>query len=135
MKQKLRHQGRERIEAAREEVERLLRSGFIKECKYSDWLSNVVLVKKSNGKWRMCVDFTDLNKACPKDDYPLPKIDRLVDSTAGHALLSFMDANAGYHQIPLATEDQPHTAFITNAGVYCYKVMPFGLKNAGATYQ
>ncbi|XP_057548270.1 uncharacterized protein LOC130826724 [Amaranthus tricolor] len=64
--------------------------------------------------WRMCVDFTDLNKACPKDDYPLPKIDHLVDSTAGHALLSFMDANAGYHQIPLAIEDQPHTAFITN---------------------
>ncbi|XP_057520889.1 uncharacterized protein LOC130801138 [Amaranthus tricolor] len=131
----LRHQGRERIEAAREEVEKLLKARFIKECKYSDWLSNVVLVKKSNDKWRMCVDFTDLNKACPKNDYPLPKIDRLVDSTAGHALLSFMDANAGYHQIPLAIEDQPHTAFITNAGVYCYKVMPFGLKNAGATYQ
>ncbi|XP_057517940.1 uncharacterized protein LOC130798860 [Amaranthus tricolor] len=135
VKQKLRHQGKERIEAAREEVEKLLRAGFIKECKYSDWLSNVVLVKKANGKWRMCVDFTDLNKACPKDDYPLLKIDLLVDSTAGHALLSFMDANAGYHQIPLAIEDQPHTTFITNAGVYCYKVMPFGLKNAGATYQ
>ena len=83
----------------------------------------------------MCVDFTDLNKACPKNDYPLPKIDRLVDSTAGHALLSFMDANASYHQIPLAIEDQPHTAFITNAGVYCYKFMPFGLNNVGATYQ
>jgi reverse transcriptase-like protein len=134
-KQKLRHQGKERIEAAKEEVAKLLKAGFIRECKYSDWLSNVVLVKKPNGKWRMCVDFTDLNKACPKDDYLLPKIDRLVDSTAGHALLSFMDANAGYHQIPLAPEDQPHTAFITNAGVYCYKVMPFGLKNAGATYQ
>ncbi|XP_057542470.1 uncharacterized protein LOC130820933 [Amaranthus tricolor] len=83
----------------------------------------------------MWADFTDLNKTCPKDDYPLPKIDRLVDSTAGHALLSFLDANAGYSQIPLATEDQPHTAFIMNAGVYCYKVIPFGLKNAGATYQ
>ncbi|XP_057543991.1 uncharacterized protein LOC130823388 [Amaranthus tricolor] len=121
VKQKLRHQGRERTEAAKEEVDKLLRAGFIKECQYSEWLSNVVLVKKPNGKWRMCVDFTDLNKACPKDDYPLPKIDRLVDSTAGHALLSFMDANAGYHQIPLATEDQPHTAFITSTGVYCYK--------------
>ncbi|XP_057538103.1 uncharacterized protein LOC130815609 [Amaranthus tricolor] len=135
VKQKLRHQGKERTEAAKEEVEKLLRAGFIKECKYSDWLSNVVLVKKPNGKWRMCVDFTDLNKACPKDDYPLLKIDRLVDSTAGHALLSFMDANAGYHQIRLAPEDQTHTAFITSMGVYCYKVMPFGLKNAGATYQ
>ncbi|XP_056698534.1 uncharacterized protein [Spinacia oleracea] len=83
----------------------------------------------------MCVDFTDLNKACPKDDYPLPKIDRLVDSTAGHGLFSFMDANAGYHQIPMSEKDQAHTAFITSQGVYCYKVMPFGLKNAGATYQ
>lgn len=92
-------------------------------------------MKKPNGTWRMCVDFTDLNKACPKDDYPLPKIDRLVDSTAGHALFSFMDANAGYHQIPMAPKGQPHTAFITSQGVYCYKVMPFGLKNAGATYQ
>ena len=135
VKQNLQHQEKERIEAAKEEVEKLLKAGFIRECKYSDWLSNVVLVKKSNRTWRMCVDFTDLNKACPKDDYPLPKIDRLVDSTAGHALLSFMDANVGYHQIPLATEDQPRTTFITNAGVYCYRVMPFGLKNVGATYQ
>ena len=135
VKQKLRNQGKEQIETAKEEVEKLLKAGFIIECKYSDWLSNVVLVKKSNGKWRMCVDFTDLNKACSKDDYPLPKIDRLVDSTAGHALLSIMDANAGYHQIPLATEDQSHTTFITNTGVYYYRVMPFGLKNVGATYQ
>ena len=105
MKQKLRHQRKERIEAAKIEVEKLLKAGFIRECKYSDWLSNIVLIKKPNGKWRMCIDFTDLNKAYPKDDYPFPKIDRLVDSTAGHALLSFMDANAGYHQIPLATED------------------------------
>ena len=95
VKQKLRHQGKERIEAAKEEVEKLLKAGFIQECKYSDWLSNVVLVKKSNGKWRMGVDFTHLNKACPKDDYPLPKIDRLVDSMVGHALLSFTYANAG----------------------------------------
>ena len=134
IKKKLQHQRKERIEAAKEKVEKLLKAGFIRECKYSDWLSNVVLVKTSNGKWRMCVDFTNLNKACPKDDYPLPKIYRLVDSTACQTLLSFMDANAGYHKIPLAIEDQPHTTFITNAGVYCYKVMPFGLKNVGATY-
>ena len=74
-------------------------------------------------------------KACPKDDYPILKIDRLVDSTAGYVILSFVHANAGYHQILLAEEDQPHTAFITSFGVYCYKIMPFGLKNAGATYQ
>ena len=102
-------------------MEKFLKAGFIRKHKYSDWLSNVVLVKKPNGKLRMCVDFIDLNKACPKEDYLLPKIDRLVDSTAGNTLLSFMDANGGYHQIPLATEDQSHTTFITNAGVYCYK--------------
>ena len=68
----------------------------------------------------MCVEFTELNKACPKNDYPFSKIDRLVDSTAGHALLNFMDANASYHQILLAEEDQPHTAFITSFEVYCY---------------
>ena len=83
----------------------------------------------------MCVDFADLNKGCPKNDYPLPKVDRLIDSILGHALLSFMDANADYHQIPLAEEDQSHKTFITSSGVYCYRVMTFGLKNAGVTYQ
>ena len=102
---------------------------------YPEWLANVVLVKKANGKWRMCVDFTDLNKACPKDSFPLPRIDQLVDFTAGHKLLTFMDAFSRYNQIKMAEEDQEKTAFITSQGLYCYKVMPFGLKNAGATYQ
>ena len=95
----------------------------------------MVMVKKSNGKWRMCVDFTDLNRACPKDGYPLPWIDTLVDSTARHELLSFMDAFSGYNQIKMNEEDQEKTSFITSQGIFCYKVMPFGLKNAGATYQ
>ena len=81
------------------------------------------------------MDFTDLNKACPKDSYPLPRIDQLVDSTAGHRLLSFMDAISGYNQIKMDKEDQEKTSFITSQGLFCYKVMPFGLKNAGATYQ
>ena len=102
---------------------------------YPKWLANVVLVKKVNGKWRMCVDFTDLNRAYPKDSFPLPRIDQLVDSTAGHKLLTFMDAFLGYNQIRMAKEDQEKTSFITSQGLYCYKVMPFGLKNAGATYQ
>ena len=102
---------------------------------YPEWLANVVLVKKANGKWRMCVDFTDLNKACPKDSFPLPRIDQLVDSTVGHKLLTFMDAFPGYNQIKMVEEDQKKTAFITNQGLYCYKVMPFRLKNEGATYQ
>jgi len=113
----------------------LLEAGFIRECHYPEWVSNVVLVKKPNGSWRMCIDFTDLNWACLKDSYPLPKIDKLVDSTAGHELLSFMDAFSGYHQIPLAEEDQEKTSFVVAIGLYCYKVMSFGLTNAGATYQ
>uniref|UniRef100_A0A2N9E8Q0 Uncharacterized protein n=1 Tax=Fagus sylvatica TaxID=28930 RepID=A0A2N9E8Q0_FAGSY len=94
-----------------------------------------MVVKKKNGKWRVCVDFTNLNQACPKDPFPLPKIDQLVDATAGHDRMSFLDAFQGYHQIALSTEDREKTAFITPLGIYCYKVMPFGLKNAGATYQ
>ena len=110
-------------------------AGFIREVYYPEWLANVVLVKKANGKWRMCVDFTDLNKACPKDSFPLPRIDQLVDSTAGHKLLTFMDAFSRYNQIRMTEEDQKKTAFITSQGLYCYKVMPFGLRNAEATYQ
>ena len=102
---------------------------------YSDWLANVVMVKKASGKWQMCVDFTDLNKACPKDSYPLPRVDVLVDSTARHQLLSFMDAFSGYNQIRMYEADQEKTSFVTSQGLFCYKVMPFGLKNAGATYQ
>ena len=83
----------------------------------------------------MCVDFTNLNKACPKDNFLLPRIDQLVDSIAGHKLLTFMDAFSGYYQIKLAKEDQEKTAFITSQGFYYYKVMPFSLKNARATYQ
>ncbi|XP_056691885.1 uncharacterized protein [Spinacia oleracea] len=96
-------------------------AGFIRPCQYPDWVANVVLVPKPNGTWRMCVDYTDLNKACPKDSFPLPKIDRLVDSTAGHAMMSFMDAYSGFHQIPLWPEDQEKTSFVTEQGLYCYK--------------
>jgi hypothetical protein len=135
VKQKKRKFAPERVEAIAVEVEKLLKAQFIQEVYYPDWLANVVLVKKSNGKWRMCVDFTDLNKACPKDSFPLPHIDALVDSTSGYELLSFMDAFSGYNQILMYPEDREKTAFITDQGLYCYKVMPFGLKNVGATYQ
>ncbi|XP_012851807.1 PREDICTED: uncharacterized protein LOC105971499 [Erythranthe guttata] len=87
------------------------------------------------GKWRLCVDFTDLNKACPKDPFPIPRIDQLIDSTSGCELLSFLDAYQGYNQILLVPEDQERASFITDQGIYCYQVMPFGLKNTGATYQ
>ena len=93
------------------------------------------MVKKANGKWRMCIDFTDLNKACSKDSYPLPHIDLLVESMAKHQLLSFMDAFFGYNQIKLDEADQEKTSFVTSQWLFCYKVMPFELKNVGAIYQ
>ena len=93
------------------------------------------MVKKASEKWRMCVDFTNLNKACPKDRYPLLWIDTLVDSIARNQLLSFMDDFSGYNQIKIEEADQEKTYFVTSQRLFCYKVMPFGLKNAGATYQ
>ena len=102
---------------------------------YPEWLANVVLVKKTNGKWRLCIDFTDVNRACPKDSFPLPRINLIVDATAGHELLSFMDAFSGYNQISMDPDDQEKTSFVLGHGTYCYRVMPFRLKNVGATYQ
>uniref|UniRef100_A0A2N9FRK2 Uncharacterized protein n=1 Tax=Fagus sylvatica TaxID=28930 RepID=A0A2N9FRK2_FAGSY len=133
--QKQRKLALERAAIVLEEVERLLESGAIREVQYPIWLSNMVVVKKKNGKWRVCIEFTNLNKACLKDPFPLPRIDHLVDSALGHARLSFLNAFQGYHQIPMSAADQEKTAFITPRGAYCYKVMPFGLKNVGATYQ
>ena len=104
----------ERNEAVMDEVNKLLAANFIREVYYPEWLANVVMVKKANGKWRMCVDFTDLSNACPKDSFPLPRIDQLVDSTTGHKLLTFMDAFSGYNQIQMAEEDQEKTAIITS---------------------
>ncbi|CAA0811885.1 Unknown protein, partial [Striga hermonthica] len=121
--------------ALEEEVKKLIDNKFIKEAKYPTWVSNPVLVKKSNRLWRLCIDFSDLNKACPKDSYPLPHIDYMVDATSGHELMSFMDAYSGYNQILMDPEDSEHTSFYSARGLYCYTMMPFGLKNARATYQ
>ena len=118
-----------------DKVNKLLAANFIREVYYPEWLANVVMVKKANEKWRMCIDFTDLNSACPKDSFPLPRIDQLIDSTVEHKLLTFMDAFFRYNQIHMAKEDQEKTAFITSQGLYCYWVMSFGLKNVGTTYQ
>ena len=114
---------------------RLKQAGAIKEVFYLKWLVNTMVVKKKSGKCRVCVDFTDLNKACPKDPFPMPKIDQLVDATVSHPRMSFLDVFQGYHQIPSALDDQEKTAFVTLIGNYHYKVMPFGLKNAISTYQ
>jgi hypothetical protein len=135
MKQHLRRFDEEKRRAIGEEVHKLMAAGFIKEVFHPEWLANPVLVKKKGGRWRMCVDYTGLNKACPKVPYPLPHIDQIVDSTAGCETLSFFDAYSGYHQIKMKESDQLATSFITPFGMYCYTTMSFGLRNAGATYQ
>jgi len=135
VRQRRRKFNKERCLVVKEETQKLLSAGHIREIQYPEWLANIVLVKKANGKWRMCVDFTDLNKACPKDSYPLPNIDALVDSASGYKMLSFLDAFSGYNQIKMHPRDKSKMAFMTETCSYCYKVMPFGLKNAGATYQ
>ncbi|XP_068500838.1 uncharacterized protein [Phaseolus vulgaris] len=135
VRQRRRKFNEERRLVIREETQKLLSVGHIREIQYPEWLANVVLVKKANGKWRMCVDFTDLNKACPKDSYQLPSIDALVDSASGCEMLSFLDAFSGYNQIKMHPRDEGKTTFMIETCSYCYKVMPFGLKNAGATYQ
>ena len=108
---------------------------FITEIKYSEWLANVVVVPKKGGKWRVCIDYIDLKDACPKDSFPLPHIDQIVDASSGHGMLSFLDAFSGYHQIPMYPPDVEKASFITPHGLFCYNVMPFWLKNDGATYQ
>ncbi|GJU14770.1 reverse transcriptase domain-containing protein [Tanacetum coccineum] len=135
VRQKKRGQAPERAKAILEEVHKLVEAGIMREVYYHDWLSNPVMVKKSDGSWRMCVDFTDLNKACPQDCYPLPEIDWKVESLCGYPFKCFLDAYKGYHQIQMAKDDEENTAFHTSQGVYCYTKMPFGLNNAGATYQ
>ena len=117
------------------EVDNLMKVGFIKEVKYSEWLANVVVVPKKGGKWRVCIDYTDLNDACPKDSFPLPRIDQITDASIGHGMLSFLDAFSGYHQTPMYPPDVEKTSFITPHRLFCYNVMPCGLKNARATYQ
>jgi len=135
VRQRRRKFNEERRLVVQEETKKLLSVGHIREIQYPEWPANVVLVKKTNGNWRMCVDFTDLNKVCPKDSHPLPSIDALVDSASGCKMLSFLDAFSGYNQIKMHPRDESKTTFMTETCSYCYKVMPFGLKNAGATYQ
>jgi hypothetical protein len=114
----------------RKEVRKLLDAGFIEEVHHPVWLANPIIVPKANEKLWMCIDYTSLNKACPKDPYPLPRIDQIVDSTSGCDHLSFLDAYSGFHQIQMSREDRKHTAFVTVDGLYCYVVTPYGLKNA-----
>ena len=137
VKQALQCFAEDRRKAIGDEIARLLAAGFIMEVLHPDWLANPVLVEKKNDDpnvaivWRMYIDYTNLNKACPKDHFPLPLIDQVIHSTAGCELLSFIDAYSGFCQIPLNKDDQIKTSFITPYGVYCYLTMAFGLRNAG----
>jgi ribonuclease HI len=136
IRQKLRRFTPDKREAIRVGLAQLVAAGFIREVLHPEWLANPILeLKKNKVDWRMCVDYTDLNKHCPKDPFGLPRIDQVVDSTTGCSMLSFLDCYSGYHQISLAKEDEKKTAFITPFGAFCYTSMSFGLKNAGATYQ
>ncbi|SPT17288.1 unnamed protein product [Triticum aestivum] len=134
VKEHLRRSAVQKRKAIGEEVARLLAAEFIREIYHSEWLANVVMVPKKDDSLRMCIDFKHINLACPKDHFPLPHIDQIVDSTAGCERLSFLDAYFGYHQIRLYGPDEIKTAFITPFGCFCYVTMPFGLKNARATF-
>ncbi|GJX85673.1 reverse transcriptase domain-containing protein [Tanacetum coccineum] len=118
-----------------EEVAEWVKLGIVRPVKYPTYISNPVLVKKGDGTWGICIDFKNLNSACPKDYYPLPNIDCKVESVMGFKYKCFLDAYKSYHQIQMAEEDEEKTAFYTDQGTYCYTKMPFELKNAGATYQ
>jgi hypothetical protein len=135
VKQKLHCFAKDRKEVIRVEVLKLLATGFIRECKNPVWLANPVLVPKKTGQWRMCINYTNLNRHCHKDPLPLPRIDQVVDSTAKSTLLCFLDYYLGYHQIALKVSNQDKTVFITLHDIYYYTAMTFGLKNVGATYQ
>lgn len=113
----------------------MLNAGIRREAKYTEWIENTVVVPKKNNGIRICINFTDLNKACPKDSFPLPDIPQMVESTSRNGRVSMLDGYKGYNQIPLDEEDQEHIAFFAPRGLYCYTKIPFGLKNAGATYQ
>jgi hypothetical protein len=133
-KQKLRKMTEEKVKAVEAEVQRLQDAKVIREVLYPLWLANTVPVKKKNGKWRMCVYFTDLNKACKKDDFPLERVDKIVDDVVNSEMLSLLDMFSGYHQIRVRKEDEEKTSFITPFGTFCFIGMPEGLKNAGCTF-
>ena len=123
------------MEAIESEVKKLIDSGFIRKEQHPDWVTNIVLVPKKNGKIRIFIDYCDLNDAYPKDEFPLPITNGVISNTCDFERMSFMDGFSGYNQIKMYPKDEKHTSFRTHMEVYCYTVMPFNLKNAGATYQ
>ena len=135
VRQKVKRFHPDRHQIIQVEVDNLLKARFIREIKYPEWLAKVVVVPNKGGKWRVCVDYTDLNEACLKHSFPLPRTDQIVDLSVGHGMLSFLDTFSGYHQIPMHPSYTKKTTFITPHGLFCYNMMLFGLKNVEATYQ
>jgi len=123
------------MEAIKSEVKKLIDSDFVREEQHPDWVANIVPVSKKNGKIQICIDYHDLNTACPKVKFSLPILDVMINNTCGFQRMSFMDDFSGYNQIKMCPEDEKLTSFRMPLGVYCYTVMPFGLKSAGVTYQ
>jgi hypothetical protein len=134
VQQKPRKQSIERQNFMQEEIKKLLDGSFIQEVHHPRWLANPVIIPKVGGKLQMCINYTSLKKTCPKDLFPLPRIDQIMNSTSVYDLLCFLDAYFGFHQIPMSREDEEHTAFITVDDLFCYVSMPYGLKNALPTF-
>jgi len=122
------------MEAIELEIKKLIDSSFIREEQHLDWVANIVPIIKKNGKIQICIDFYDLKTACPKDEFSLLITDVMIDNTYGFERMSLMDKFLGYNQIKMHPEDEKYTSFRMSLGVYCYTMMPFGMKNAGATY-
>ena len=122
-------------EIVKDELQKFLKVDFIYPISDNQWVSLLVIVPKKNGKWRICIDYRELNKTTLKDHFPLPFIDQVLDTLAGKKLVSFLDGFSGYNQIKIALEDQDKTIFTCPWGTYAYKVLPFGLCNAPATFQ
>jgi hypothetical protein len=135
VRQRLRPVHPRKAAAIKLEVEKLLKADFIYPVALTDWVSNLVLVNKKQGTIRVCVDYRDINKACPKDNYPTPFVDQIVDDCAGSEIFSLMDGFSGYNQINIFPVDQHKTAFICPWGTFAYQKLPFGLKNVGVTFQ
>jgi hypothetical protein len=135
VRQKLRPVHPKKMAAIKAEVEKLLKSSFIYPIPLTEWVSNLVPVAKKQGTIHVCVDYRYLNKACPKDNYPTPFIDQIINNCAGSVIFSFMDGFSGYNQIEILPADQHKTSFICPCGTFAYRKLPFGLKNAGATFQ
>jgi hypothetical protein len=134
VQQKPQKQSVERQNFIPEEMKKLLNTEFIREVNHPRWLANPIVVPKVGGKLQMCIDYTSLIKACPKDPFPLPRIDQIMDSTYGCDLMCFLDAYSGFHQIPLSREDEEHSAFITVDDLFCYVSMSYGFKNTLPTF-